>query len=382
LIYFDNGATSLPKPPCVLCAVREAALMGNPGRGGHKAALEGAKLVYSARERLCAHFHGRAPDHVCFFSGATEALNRVIKSLVPRGGRILISDMEHNAVRRPALALAKRNGVTVDLFCGYGKREEIVASFEKQLAKAPDLAVFLHTSNICRQTLPIRDLCALCKKKKILSVVDCAQAAGHVPLNINGLLADGLCLAGHKGLLGVQGGGALICSPALKAALENADTLVEGGAGILSFDEEMPSFLPERLEAGTQPLPAIAAMAAGISYLEQLGYGAIEEQEIRLYRQCAEGLAEIPGIRPLGSEAVGIGPLLFDTDLADNAPLAAALFERGVCVREGFHCAPLAHMRIGSGERGGIRVSLSPFNTPKQVDAFLCILKNEYARLK
>lgn len=344
-------------------------------------ALEGARLLYDTRQRLCLHFGASAPDHVCFFSGATEGLNRVIKSLVPAGGRILLSDMEHNAVRRPALALSKK-GVAVDYFCGYGSDEEILASFEKQLEKGPDLAVFLHTSNICPQTLPVKKLAALCKRRKVLSLVDCAQAAGHTPLVLKDLGVDGLCLAGHKGLFGIQGAGVLICSDALKDALEKAETLVEGGAGIASFEEGMPSFLPERMEAGTLPLPAIASIGGGLAYIEQLGYEQIGQKMRRLYRECAAGLEELEGITLLGKRAKGIGPLLFDTDLEDNATLALALSERGVCLREGLHCAPLAHLRIGSGARGGIRISLSPLNTIRQVDNFLCILQKEYRLLK
>ncbi|MBQ8911006.1 MAG: aminotransferase class V-fold PLP-dependent enzyme [Clostridia bacterium] len=381
MIYFDNGATTLPKPSCVLQAAREAAFLGNPGRGGHKAALEGARLLYDVRQRLCLHFDAPAPDHICFFSGATEALNRVIKSLVPPGGRILLSDMEHNAVRRPALSLLKK-GVTVDYFCGYGSEEQILSSFAKQLCKGPDLVVFLHTSNVCPQTLPAKKLCALCHEKKILSVIDCAQAAGHVPLSLKELSADGLCLAGHKGLFGLQGVGALICSERLKRALEKAETLVEGGAGIASFEEGMPPFLPERLEAGTLPLPDIASLGAGVAFVEHMGYGDIGARLRKLSRECAAGLSEIAGIRLVAAGARGIGPLLFDTDLQDNAALAAALSDRGVFVREGIHCAPLAHMRIGSDRRGGIRVSFSPMNSLSQVESFLCILRQEYSLLK
>ena len=381
MIYFDNGATSLPKPPAVLEAAYKAAFLGNPGRGGHRLALEGAKRLYDARERLAAHFFAPAPENVCFFSGATEALCRVIKSLVGQRGTILLSDMEHNAVRRPALALEKK-GARVLYFGGYGKREEIRSSFVKGLKSKPDLAVFLHTSNVCPQSLPVRELCALCKKEGVLSLVDCAQAGGHLPLSLEELQADGMVLPGHKGLFGLQGAGVLLCSEDMKRALERADTLVEGGSGALSLEEGMPPFLPERMEAGTLPLPAIAALAAGTEYIERIGYGEIGYRLSRLYKKCAEGLSVIAGVRPCAPEAQGAGPLLFDTALKENALLAEVLSARGIFVREGLHCAPLAHGTVGTGSRGGIRVSFSHLNTERQVDAFLKVLQRELSALR
>lgn len=380
MIYFDNGATSLPKPPAVLQAAVRAAALGNPGRGGHRLALEGARLLYKTREELALHFKAPAPENVCFFSGATEALCRVIKSLVPAGGRILLSDMEHNAVRRPALALKKR-GVRVEYFHGYGKKEAILSSFERALAGKPDLAVFIHTSNICPQSLPVFELCALCKKRGVLSLLDCAQAGGHLPLPLADLQADGLVLPGHKGLLGLQGGGVLLCSDLLKEALEKADTLVEGGSGSASLEEGMPALLPERMEAGTLALPAIASLGAGVRFVAERGYGAIGDRLSRLCLQCMEGLSVIRGVKLCAPHAQGAGPILFETDFSDNASMAEALSLAGVCVREGLHCAPLAHETVGSARHGGIRVSFSLFNTPAQVDAFLKLLQRETAAL-
>ncbi len=381
MIYFDNAATSLPKPAAVLKAANRAAGLGNPGRGGHLLAMEASRLLYGTRAHLALHFGAPSPESVCFFSGATEALNRVIKSIVPVGGRVLLSDMEHNAVRRPALAL-KKKGVTIDYFHGYGTKEEILSSFTQRLEERPDLAVFLHTSNICPQTLPVGELCALCREKGVLSLVDCAQAGGHLPLSLKDLQADGMVLPGHKGLLGLQGVGVLLCSERLKEALEQVETLVEGGSGSFSLEEGMPTLLPERLEAGTLPLPAIAALSAGVAYIEQRGYEEIGERISLLSARLLEGVSVVEGVIPCAKRAQGRGPCLFDTVLEDNARLAERLSEEGVLVREGLHCAPLAHKTVGSVQRGGIRVSFSMFNTPKQVDAFLCILQRELRALR
>ena len=382
MIYFDNGATTLPKPDGVFRAVRHAMGLGNPGRGGHNLSLQGARLLYSVREHFCTHFSAPSPNHVCFFYSATEALNRVMKSVLYQGGTVLISDMEHNAVRRPALSLARRGG-TVCYFKGHGREEEIVSSFGAAVKEAHragrdvKLAVFLHTSNICRQTLPVKKLTDLCRKNEILSLVDCAQAAGHLPLHLQDLGADGLCMPSHKGLFGIAGAGVLLCSQKLKDTLEQVPTLVQGGAGSASLEEDMPLFLPERLEAGTPGLPAIASMGAGLSFIEKRGYEQISGQLSMLYKHCADRLMHIQGITLQASELRGIGPLLFTADHMDNAVLSDALSARGVCVREGLHCAPLAHDSIGTGRDGGIRVSFSVFNTTAQIDRFVCILKEE-----
>lgn len=382
MIYFDNGATTLPKPDCIYRAVQSAMDLGNPGRGGHKLSLQGARLLYNVRERFCTHFSAPTPNHVCFFYSATEALNRVMKSVLAKGGTVLISDMEHNAVRRPALAL-ERAGRAVCFFKGHGREEEIVSSFCATVEEAHRsghpvvLAVFLHTSNVCRQTLPVKKLAEVCNKKGILSLVDCAQAAGHLPLSLCTLGVDGLCMPSHKGLFGIGGAGVLICSERLKNALEEAPTLVQGGAGSASIEEDMPPFLPERLEAGTPGLPAIASMGAGLAFIEQRGYEEIGAHLSCLYAYCAHRLSQLPGITLQAAHLQGIGPLLFTANFMENAALADALSKKGVCVREGLHCAPLAHNSIGTGRDGGIRVSFSLFNTNVQIDRFIRILQQE-----
>lgn len=377
MIYLDSGATSLYRPKEVYRALEETLRLGNPGRGGHKLALEASKSLFSVREKLCTHFDLDNAAGICFFYNATTALNVVLKTLVPPEGRVLISNMEHNAVRRPALSLQKR-GVTVDYFEGYGKKEEICTSFEKKLEKHPDLAIFLISSNICPVTLPVKELCALCRKMQVPSLLDAAQAAGHQSLSLRELQADGMVIPSHKGLLGITGAGALLASGSLRKVLEERDTLLEGGSGIRSFESGMPEELPERLEWGTPALPAIVSLKAGVEYLEKMGYEEIENRISGLSAQCRDGIGNIKGLQLQGMEyspAKGkeSGCLLF-TCGGREQPLAQRLYDRGICLREGFHCAPLAHNRIGTGKTGGLRVSFSIFNCPEQIDRFLKIL--------
>ena len=373
MIYLDSAATSFYKPPEVERAVKSAIYGGNPGRGGHRAALEAAMKIYAVREKAAAYFNSDLPEGVCFFVNATTALNVVIKSLMRGGGRVLLSDMEHNAVLRPARALEKE-GVRIDFFKGYGTKEEILASFEEKLALDPRMAVFLHRSNICPQTLPAAELCALAAKKGVLTVVDCAQSAGHLPLDLEKLGADALTVPSHKGLLGIMGAGMLVCSKRMKEELERAGTLMEGGAGLLSKEAGMPAFLPERLEWGTPPYAAILSIGAGIDWLKEAGPEEIEARLSRLSRRAAEGIGNIGGLALRGTDgcAGSGGPLLFTA--GDQAAVCRALYAEGVCLREGFHCAPLAHESIGTARTGGVRVSFSPFNRPGQIERFLKIL--------
>ena len=376
MIYLDSGATSIYKPREVFTAVRRAMTLGNPGRGGHKEALAAARELFNARDRIAAHFGAPSPECVCFFYNATTAANIVIKTLVNPGETVMLSDMEHNALRRPALALMRR-AVKVDYFNGHGKKEEIVRSFHEKLKNKPALIAFVHRSNICPQTLPVEELCALAHKEGVLTVVDCAQSGGHLPLSLSKIGADAFILPSHKGLMGIAGAGVLICSEKLKKALEEAPTLLEGGSGIRSFEEGMPSLLPERLEWGTPALPAILSVAAGIEWIEKHTYDAIGEKLQGLFSAAKAGLASIPQVRLHGMDGNPgkEGPLLFTVENSEQSTLAKRLYDEGVCLREGFHCAPLAHESIGTAQTGGLRVSFSVYNKKEDLDRFLMILE-------
>ena len=374
LIYFDSAATLLPKPAEVKRAALRAMDLGNPGRGGHRSAMDAARTLYRARETLAAHFGVSSPERVCFFYNATTALNCVIKSLASPDAELLISDMEHNAVRRPALA-SRFGKVTV--FNAFDAPERVLSSFSAALTPKTRLAVFIYASNICPTVLPVKELVKEAKKRGVLTVIDCAQAGGHIPLSISDLCADGLVFPSHKGLMGIAGAGILVASSALQSALEKAPTVMEGGSGVLSFETGMPAQLPERLEWGTAALPAIASAAAGVRYIEQFSYGEIAFRERKLFDRTLEGLSVLPGLSIPGLPPSGahIGPILFSCRKADNAAIARALFEHGFCLREGFHCAPSAHRTIGTAETGGVRVSFSPFNNTAEVDRFLLCLR-------
>ena len=379
MIYFDNAATTLPKPPEVRQAVLKATEAGNPGRGGHKKAMEGARLLFSARSAVASHFGAPGPENVCFFYNATTALNVVIKTLAPGGG-LIISDLEHNAVRRPALAV-EGQGAELAVFHACADEQTVCRSFEERIGKKTKLAVFLHTSNVCPAALPVKKLTAIARRRGVLTVIDCAQAGGHLPLGLEELGADGLVLPSHKGLFGIAGAGMLIASARLKAALESAPTVMEGGSGVFSFEPGMPASLPERLEWGTPALPAIASVAAGISFIEGIGYEKIAAHEKELLARAVDRLRSIKGVSLHGAEALRVGgpqpgmPLLFTVEGFDGALLCAELSDLGICLREGFHCAPLAHETIGTARTGGLRLGFSLYNTTGEIDLFAKELK-------
>ena len=273
MIYLDNAATSFPKPPPVLSAMRDccARYCGNPGRGSHILALRSAETVYACREALAELFGSEHPENVVFTLNATMALNLAIKGLAGAGDHILFSDLEHNAVRRPIAALTAEKRITYSVFPSLAGRadrtdEAILAGIRKLLRPNTRILVCTHASNICPVTMPLEAIGALCREKGIRFIVDAAQSAGHLPIDMERMGIDILCAPGHKGLLGGQGCGFLILRDGIRLR-----TLTEGGSGVDSVPAEMPEDPPERYEAGTLSTPAIAGLLAGVRYIRQVG---------------------------------------------------------------------------------------------------------------
>lgn len=356
MIYLDNAATTFPKPRCVADAAERAIPYygGNPGRGSHTLSLRSASMIYDAREALAELFGAPSPDNVTFTLNTTYALNEAIKACVKRGDHVLISTMEHNSVLRPVSALARRGVVTFDVFDAFA--DDAVQAIAAKLRRETSLVVCAHSSNVCGRTLPIRRIGAFLRARDVRFIVDGAQSAGKREINVREDNIDALCVPGHKGLFGPMGCGALIAGEAFPA---NGATLVEGGSGINSFDEQMPAFLPERYEAGTLPVPAIAGLLAGVGFVRSVGTDRIAEHEDRLCRECAVRMREMPHVRLYSEEGV----ILFNVDGVPSPRVCELLDREGICVRGGFHCSPLAHRALGTGEDGAVRASFGYFNT-------------------
>lgn len=358
MMYLDNGATSFPKPPCVRSAMLEAMnSCGNPGRGGYREAMAAAETVYRCRETAASFFHCQ-PEQVVFTGNCTQGLNIAIHTLVNPGERVVISGFEHNAVTRPLFALGAETMVAGNRLFDW---EDTLSQFENALKKGAKAAVFTHVSNVFGYILPVGEMAALCRRYAVPFIVDAAQSAGMLEINMEDLGADFIAMPGHKGLLGPQGTGILLCGrlPKVWAA---------GGTGSLSREQQMPDFLPDRAEAGTLNVPGIAGLCAGIRYVNQTGTGKILWREQQEAKRCAEGLQKM-GFRVFaGSHQSGTVSFLPGMDCEEAAAILAG---QGIGVRGGLHCAPLAHKSAGTMETGTVRVSFGHDAMPEQTACFL-----------
>ena len=376
MIYLDSAATSFQKPETVGRAMVEALqTMSSPGRGGYPAAMQAADTLFSCRTELAELFHISEPDRVVFTMNATHGLNIAIKSLVPRSGRVVISGYEHNAVTRPLAALGAEIIVAgAPLF----RPDLTTEAFEKAITPDVDAVVCSHVSNVFGLVQPVEAVAALCRERGVPFVIDASQSAGVMPLDMATLGAAFAAMPGHKGLYGPQGTGVLLCG-------DKAETppLLEGGTGSVSIQQEMPDFLPDRLESGTHNVPGIAGLLAGVRFVRGKGESAICLHERKLALRASEGLRKLPGVcvcarRDLFDQT---GVLSFVVDGVDSEFVGNALAEAGFAVRSGLHCAPLAHRTAGTMESGTVRLSFSAFNTEKEVDLLLEALPEILKRL-
>ena len=357
MIYLDNGATSFQKPPAVYRAVQEAMHhCANPGRGGYSAAKKAADVVFGCREQAGALFDC-LPEQVVLTTSCTHGLNLAIRSLVKPGSTVVVSGFEHNAVTRPLLALGAKLRVAGRKLFDW---EDTLVNFERQLEGAA-AAVFTQTSNVFGYILPVQQMAALCREKRIPFIIDAAQSAGTLPVSLEKLGAEFIAMPGHKGLLGPQGTGLLLCKA-------GAEPLLYGGTGSYSREQSMPPELPDRLEAGTLNVPGYAGLREGLRYLNHTGVDAIFQREHRLLQQCIHGL-QSAGMRTFtGEHQAATVSFLPGMDCEEAADLLA---QQGIAVRAGLHCAPYAHESAGTLETGTVRVSIGYNTFPGQIAAFL-----------
>lgn len=358
MTYLDNGATSLRKPETVYRAVRCALEnCANPGRGGYMAAMAAAKTVLRCREQAAELFHCQ-PEQVIMTSNCTHGLNIAIETLVKPGARVVISGFEHNAVTRPLHARSAQITVAGRKLFDW---TDTVESFENALRKGADVAVFTHVSNVFGYILPVYEMAELCKRYKVPFVVDAAQSAGMLSVNMEKLGADFIAMPGHKGLLGPQGTGLLLCG-------REPVSLLQGGTGSLSLQQEMPDFLPDMAEAGTLNVPGIAGLTAGMSYVKQQGPERLLVREQQEAKRCALALERAGFHVFVGEHQSGTLSFLPNMDCEEAARI---LGENGIAVRAGLHCAPLAHESAGTLETGTVRVSFGHDAAPWQTGNLL-----------
>ena len=357
MIYLDNGATSFRKPGAVYRAVERAMkTCANPGRGGYRAAKEAARILYDCREAASALF-ACDPEQVVLTTSCTHGLNIAIRSLIKPGSRVVVSGFEHNAVTRPLHALGADIRVAGRKLFDW---EDTLAHFDRELKNA-DAAVITHVSNVFGYILPVEQIAALCRQRRIPFILDAAQSAGALPVKLAELGADFIAMPGHKGLLGPQGTGLLLCG-------KGGEPLLYGGTGSASIPQTMPEELPERLEPGTANVPGFAGLTEGMRYLQRIRPETVFRREHRQLQRCVAGLKSL-GMQVFSGEhqaaTVSFLPGM------DCEEAAAKLAGWGIALRAGIHCAPYAHESAGTLETGTLRVSFGHDASDTQTDAFL-----------
>lgn len=374
MIYFDNAATSYPKPDEVIKSVSSAFNLygANPGRSGHNMSVESAGQVFLCRQALNRFFNGYGEEFVSFFPNCTYALNTAIKGMVKRGGHIIISSLEHNSVLRPVHKLKEENFADYSVFNVGKTDDETIGNFRKAFKSNTQLCVVTAVSNVFGNILPLKELAEISRNNGAYFVVDGAQGAGVVELDMKKQGIDCLCVPGHKGLLGPMGTGALLHN--------NLDfsTIIEGGTGSKSFDFSQPEAYPERLESGTLNVPCICGLRKGIEAVEKMGINKIFARESYLSEEIFEGLKQIPGVQLYREnyDKKHFSPLVsFNIGDMHSEQISARLNEQGIAVRGGYHCAPLAHISYKTQKQGAVRISPSFFNQEKEIKILLNLVR-------
>ena len=366
MIYFDNAATSFPKPREVEAAMLQSLSRygANPGRSGHRLSLDTAIKIYECRETAARFFGAAQPEHVVFTQNCTHALNLALKGFLQPGDHVILSDLEHNSLLRPVHALSQQGLITYSIAPVGENDTETIAAFAQLIRPETRLIACTHGSNVWGFSLPLQALGALAHSHGALLLADCAQTAGVLPIDMARDNIDFLCTAGHKSLCGPTGTGLLIT-----ALGQQLRPLLEGGTGTNSLELDQPYTMPERLESGTINTMGIIGLQAGIKWVQRQGLNRLHNQEMELTRLIAHSLAHMKHIQlyTLPPDTGHRLPVLSFT-MAGNPSekVVNALSDRGFALRGGLHCAPLAHRKMGTWQSGAARISVGAFNTRQQ----------------
>ncbi len=374
MIYFDNAATSYPKPQEVIKSVNSAFNLygANPGRSGHNLSISAANQVYLCREALDRFFNGYGAEMVSFFPNCTYALNTAIKGIIKKGDHIIISSLEHNSVLRPVHKLKEDSVADYGVFKVGRNIDETLENFKKSFKNNTKLCVVTAVSNVYGNILPLNALSQIAHEKGAYFFVDGAQGAGIVDIDMKNQGIDCLCIPGHKGLMGPMGTGALLH--------KNLDfsTIIEGGTGTKSFDFSQPEAYPERLEGGTLNVPCICGLRKGTEIIKNIGVDRIFAKERHLSEGIFYGLKNMPKVILYQEDfdKTGFAPLVsFNVENMHSEQVSAFLNANGIAVRGGYHCSPLAHISKGTERQGAVRISPSIFNQEKDIKNLLNLVR-------
>lgn len=367
-IYMDNAATTFPKPEAVYQAVDffNRHMGGNPGRGSNKATLQAGSLLIDCRDALADLFNIVDSSNIAFTVNITEAINLAIKGILKPGDHVISSSMEHNAIARPLQVMTQQNGVEWTVVpCG-GDGSLDPEELRKAIQPNTKMICILHASNLTGTLMPVEEVGKIAREHNLLFVLDTAQTAGVIPIDVEKQSIDLLTFTGHKGLLGPQGTGGIYVRPGL-----NISPLKQGGTGSLSEYLEHPSFMPDLLESGTHNTPGIAGLLAGLNFIKENGLEKIRTHEQELCERLMKGLKEIPGVVIYGpaDSKKRTAVVAFNINNMDCGEVSTQLdYKYGVVTRSGLHCAPLAHKTIGTFESGSCRLSPGFFSSMEDVN--------------
>ena len=387
MIYLDNAATTMPKPECVIQAVAKAmTCAGNASRGVNDASLTASRLVYEARAEIAELFGFGHPGRVCFTLNATEALNTAIQGIFAKGDHVITTAMEHNSVLRPLHRLEDEGIISLTILSADTQGHISLEELEKSICPKTKAIILQHASNVTGNVTDLYTIGNICHKHGILLVVDAAQTAGVIPVDMAAMHIDVLCFTGHKGLMGPQGTGGILVDEHVQIR-----PLKEGGSGMHSYDRRQPDVFPEYLEAGTLNVHGIAGLLAAVRNIREKGVENIWKKETDLAKVFYEKVRKLNNVQFYGDysswernesqkfERTGIVTL--NIKGYDSGEVADELMERfGIATRSGAHCAPLAHKALQTVETGAVRFSFSGTNTVEEAEEAadaVCILANE-----
>lgn len=379
MIYLDNAATTLHKPPQVIDAVVEAMCsMGNSSRGTHDQSIKASMAVFECRCKLAQLFGYPSPDRVVFTQNSTEALNIAINGLIDEGDHVISTDLEHNSVLRPLYRLESERNVSLSFVSAdqYGCVD--YGDFERLIQPNTKAIICTHGSNLTGNILDLKRIGEIARKHGLLFIVDASQTAGAYPINMTELGISVLCFTGHKGLMGPQGTGGLCIADGI-----NIRPWKVGGSGVQSYSKTQPVELPTALEAGTLNGHGIAGLSAALDYIAEQGVEAIHQKEIALMKHFYDSVKDIDGVTVYGDFSTEERCAIVALNLRDYESSAVSdvlAVDYDIATRPGAHCAPRMHQALGTQEQGAVRFSFSVFNTEEEVDAALQAVRELAAR--
>ena len=365
--YFDNSATSNPKPKAVLEKVQEALIYfnGNPGRSGYKKAVEIDRAIYNVRVKIAEFFNIKDPLKIAFTSNASESLNFAVKGAGLSDCHIISSVLEHNSVLRPLHYLRDKKNVSLSFVSPHKDSEDFLKEIKSLINEKTKAVVLNHISNVTGYIADIETVGKLCREKNLLFIVDASQSAGFLKIDVEKFNIDILCFTGHKSLFGIQGTGGIYVREGI-----SLNPLLEGGTGSFSKLPRQPKRMPELLECGTLNTPGILSLGAGIDFINSVGLENIKNHEYALTKRFIDKISEIENITIYGYKDIFRGAVVsLNIKNISSSDLSAVLDEEfNICTRSGFHCAPLAHKFYDTYETGMVRFSFGYFNTAEEID--------------